>query len=976
MSNKEVFIKAKETANGIVAKFRIEDKYILKIINFRNYFFIKEEDILDDETAWNYCKSEAFSGVNISTPNGVFVKLYLKNNFWRNKFRQKLENNFGISVFEGDINAVKHWLIENQEMKLNAQDLRITYFDIETDDRGEFCKEEDGTVIAKGPVMSCAIRDNKNPTEFLINENVDDIEEEKKFLIKLFEKLKHTDVLTAWNGKKFDYPYLEQRGEFHELFGSYGEGGHIDFRLINKFDEMIKIKKVRDYDFKSFALNSVAKQVLGEGKIDFSDAVEGGNGNFYRLWATNKKLFEEYNRKDVDLMFDIEKKFKDMLIHLTCSDLCHCPIEDTMFNSMMSDYLMLNKYKDRNLIAPSKPNEAEILRRKAKGGISGGYTFCFTPGLHQGVLVFDYKSHYPLLIMTFNICTSTYVSTEEVDWNELSEIMGWTNVKYMLHAHKMSNTCKNKNNKYNDRDWRKAMKQYCEDNQLSEEYLKFDTKLEELMWHMLDKYVGHKYSDYVKENKLIYSPADFNKDTNGWHFHFHRLFTREIGVVPEIQDFVLENRDKIKYEIKTKLAEDFNFKNTFEFSSLNGNQCGIKTVGNALFGFLGFLKSRFYKYDVADTITTGGRWIIKKSIIFAKKNGFEVTSGDTDSIFVKNINFNGTYNDMNKLYYEYYKTLFKPFNCNMTKEVVVPQTELEIINKEPVKKETLPYYCVFEWEHTYKAIIIVAKKRYYFLETGTDKEGKEVLGLNTMGGAFKTRDTNPLAAKLQKELCFDVLTNAYDRNKWIKILTELKVKVFDYRLEIEYLTYSKNYSKHYNTYGKPMLDGNTGIQKTGSDGKPRFASIPAHIKMITRLDSENNLDYDVGDVIEYIIAKPKVVDFSCSLRTKKDRKKFKKYYDKFKAENPVFDITRLEEYLIRNWVDFKPILASSQEAITVKEYKAGAKYSTDDYFSRIIGPIIEILNVIDKKAINKEYINCWDLTDKQIERINKDTIEK
>jgi len=969
MEEKKVFIKAKETQNGVAARFRIGEEYVTEQIKFRNYVYVKESELIEDIAAWNYCKANSYSGTIVKTENGSFVKLFMKNNWWRNRFRKDLESKFGIHVYEGDINAVKHWLVCNQNMKLNAEDLRITYFDIETDDRGSFLKEQDGTVIAQGPVMSCAIRNHDKPTEFVINEDVDNLECEKSFLKKLFDKLKNTDLLTAWNGKKFDYPYLQQRQEKHSLQDNF------DWHLSNRFDDMIKIKKIRDDEFTSFSLNNVSKVVLGDEKVDFSEEVDAGEGRFYSLWKTNKPLLEEYNIKDVDLMYQIEEVYKDTLINFKCSDLCHCPIEDTMFNSMMSDYLMLNKYHDRGIIAPSKPSEAELARRDAKGGISGGYTFCFSPGVWDDLEVYDYKSHYPLIIMTFNICTSTYVSTEEVDWLELSNYMTWTDINYMLAAHKSSDASI-KNQKFSERDWKKLMKEYVSVNNLSDEYLDFDNKLEELMWIFIDKYVGHKYSKYAKEKDLIYSPADFNLDTRGWHFHFHRFFKRKQGIVPEIQDFVLTERDVVKTAMNKKLKEDFNFKTTAEFRSMNSNQWAIKNVGNALFGFLAFLKSRFYKYDVADTITTSGRWVIKKSILFARKKGYLVTSGDTDSIFLKNKNFDGTHYDMNKLFYDYYKEIFAPFNCNLTKEVKVPQTQQEIDNKEPIKTEVLPFWIVFEHEHTYKNIIIVAKKRYYFAETGTDKNGKEVILINTQGGAFKKKDTNPLGAKLQKELCEDILTSNYDRQKWIDILVVLKEECFNYELDTKYLTYNKNYSNHYSTYGKPMLDSNTGKQKIGSDGKGRCAPIPAHIRMVERLDKEGNLEYDVGDALQYIIAKPSVVGFACNSRKKVDREKFKHVIAKYEIENGSSDVEVLRKYLEKHNVIFRDELDSKQEAITVEEYKAGKEYSIDAYWPRIIGPVVELLNVADKDAIFKEYISCWNYNEKQIERINKQLLEK
>lgn len=1019
----KVFIKASETATGLTVKYRIGDKYVYEKIAFKNYFYVDKETFDTNpnirKILMKYCdKAHAYNA-----ENGMFIKLYMMNNFDRYNLKHRLEFNEGIKVFEADINAVKHWMIENRSMKLHADQLRVTYYDIETDDRGEFLKENDGTVIAHSPVMSCAFcsEDANEDADFLISKDVDDMHEEIVLIQKIAERIKNSDIVTAWNGKKFDEPFLRQRDEF---LGKY----LINWKLTNRFDEMVKFKKSNGAGFKSYSLNNVSKILLKDEKVDLGEGFKGGNGGFYNAWKNDKKLFEKYNKQDVLLMRALEHKTKNYQVHKVCSELCHCPIEDTMFNSMMTDYLMLNRYADRNLVAPSKPGPLEKENRAFRGGISGGYTFCFIPGFHRNVTVVDYKSHYPLCMLTFNISPETYVSNHDIDWAEIEQKMDKDKLDFMKFAHEQSSKHKNAIGKFIGSTYKKALAKYKIEN-------KVDYDLTDLMYEFLEKYNSESPSEYAKAHGYVCTPADFNFDTNGWHFHQHRMFkNNKVGVVPELQAYVLAEREKSKGKMKQMVKDKGgDVMKTAEYIQAYTQQIAIKTVGNASFGFLAFHGARFYEWDVADSITTSARWIMKKSVIFARAQGWTVTNGDTDSVFIMRDGKEIPMSEINIKYYNYYKDLFTPFNCNYRKEVKNPETG---------EMETNPYYCVFEHEHTYRKLIVVAKKRYYFLEEFSDKEGNKTSVVNTMGGAFKKRDTNPLAAKLQKELCSDVLNEVYKSDKWIKILEDTKEQCYGNKLPVDLLTYSKTYPKHWSEYGQATIDSTTGLPKKRADGQQQFAPVPAHIRMIKRLEDAGE-NFQIGDAVKYIVAKPVVisvstpsqkkadkdqfndalirlanehiVDFKKSLALNKNLERWGSYKDESMKDTELFaDIRSLEninkesltevkatnrrrkkefevatlkflleelgidkviKYFDEFNITYKTLFDSRQNAISVKEYEAGASYNHDAYFARIISPIVEILNVVDKEAITHEYKHCWNFTEKQLEKLIEAELE-
>jgi DNA polymerase Pol2 len=71
-----------------------------------------------------------------------------------------------------------------------------------------------------------------------------------------------------------------------------------------------------------------------------------------------------------------------------------------------------------------------------------------------------------------------------------------------------------------------------------------------------------------------------------------------------------------------------------DYSILSARSYSLKTVANAMYGYLGFAKSRWYCLECAASITAWGREVISDLIKTAEKEGFEVIYADTDSVFL------------------------------------------------------------------------------------------------------------------------------------------------------------------------------------------------------------------------------------------------------------------------------------------------------------------------------------------------------
>jgi len=223
------------------------------------------------------------------------------------------------------------------------------------------------------------------------------------------------DIVTGWNCKFFDIPYIVGRIEklltpkdaerlspwkvVHDrksnLMGR--EQLMYDILGVTVLDYMDLYKKYVYTNQESYALNHIAYVELGEKKHD-------NPFETYREWYTNDyQSFVDYNIRDVELVDMLEEKMKLIELQVTMAYEAKINYNDVFSQVRMWDSIIYNYLREKNIVVPMR----NISRKDSR--YEGAYVKEPQTGQHNWVMGFDLNSLYPHLIMQYNISPETII---------------------------------------------------------------------------------------------------------------------------------------------------------------------------------------------------------------------------------------------------------------------------------------------------------------------------------------------------------------------------------------------------------------------------------------------------------------------------------------------------------------------------------------------------------------------------------------
>ena len=207
------------------------------------------------------------------------------------------------------------------------------------------------------------------------------------------------DVITGWNVVDFDFMVLlrvaTRLRTSRSPWTSYQ--ALLPGRVVVDGIQLLRGSFVK---MENYSLESVAGRVLGETKT-----ITGHDRGTEILFQYENDLehFIEYNRNDARLALEILEKLKLFELAVQRSRLTGLPIDRVSGSIAVFDFLYLSRLHQRGIVAPS------VGSSDTSTSNPGGHVLEPKPGLHEQVLVFDFKSLYPSIIRTFHIDPLGYV---------------------------------------------------------------------------------------------------------------------------------------------------------------------------------------------------------------------------------------------------------------------------------------------------------------------------------------------------------------------------------------------------------------------------------------------------------------------------------------------------------------------------------------------------------------------------------------
>ncbi len=234
----------------------------------------------------------------------------------------------------------------------------------------------------------------------------------EKHLIMEFMKFwmkNYPDVITGWNTKFFDLPYLLNRiisltdekvikrfspwnlVEREQIVVRGRPQTHYNIFGIVMLDYLDLYKKFIPARQESYKLDYIGKVELGKGKDEMPY-------DTFREWYTKDfQSFVDYNIQDVEIVDGLEDKLKLIELVLTMAYEAKVNYNDVFSQVRMWDMLIYNFLRKENIVVP--PKEDNVKETK----YDGAYVKEPLTGMHNWIVSFDINSLYPHLIMQYNI---------------------------------------------------------------------------------------------------------------------------------------------------------------------------------------------------------------------------------------------------------------------------------------------------------------------------------------------------------------------------------------------------------------------------------------------------------------------------------------------------------------------------------------------------------------------------------------------
>ena len=317
-----------------------------------------------------------------------------------------------------------------REVEFDRDMINVMTIDIETEYEGGF----PDPAVADQKILAITVKSNKSDvfwvwgygdydTDAALIKPVRYIkcEDEWNLLLSFLDffqdPTKNPDVITGWNVKFFDIPYMVNR--ISKVLGleqakKLSPWGMVDYREItrmNRKEDTYDLRGIQILDYldlfqkfgyaygkqESYKLDHIAYVVLGEKKLSYEES-----GSLKNLYKDDFQKYIDYNMKDVQLVDRLEDKMGLITLAMTVAYKGGVNYVDAFGTTGIWESII---YRKLNLdkVVPS------FFRKHSEKSaqFAGGYVKEPMVGAHDWVVSFDLNSLYPNIIVQWNMSPET-----------------------------------------------------------------------------------------------------------------------------------------------------------------------------------------------------------------------------------------------------------------------------------------------------------------------------------------------------------------------------------------------------------------------------------------------------------------------------------------------------------------------------------------------------------------------------------------
>jgi len=336
-----------------------------------------------------------------------------------------LEPMSGVS-FSGDTtekNGVKTVLLDKPPAPTKASNinLNIMSFDIEV------YNPTGSTRPDKDPILMISLADNRGFRKVITWKDfkagldyVEVVPSEREMLERFVQIVEErdVDVLLGYNTDLYDFPYMRERAKVLKIKLKLGRDGS---EVISKKRRLATVARIRGrphidvyamIDFLAtignirlihYTLENVYKYFTGKDKLDieFTEIC-----NAWDKGGEKAKTFLKYSMSDADATLEIGLELLPMFLELA-RIVRQSPFDvSRMTPGQLVEWLLIAEAFRVDELVPTRPVGEEFVER-AEETYVGAYVMEPEKGLHENIVVFDFRSLYPSIIVTHHIDPST-----------------------------------------------------------------------------------------------------------------------------------------------------------------------------------------------------------------------------------------------------------------------------------------------------------------------------------------------------------------------------------------------------------------------------------------------------------------------------------------------------------------------------------------------------------------------------------------